>query len=52
MGKKTNKKLVIFGVIAAGAVVAAIGVVVFLLALGVFGNAKETGKTADIINIE
>lgn len=49
MGKKTNKKLVIFGVIAAGAVVAAIGVVVFLLTLGVFGNAKETGKTADII---
>lgn len=49
MEKKTNKKLVIFGVIAAGAAVAAIGVVVLLLAMGILGNTKRTEKTADVI---
>ena len=49
MGKKTNKKLVVFGVIATGAAVAAIGVVVLLLAMGILGNTKRTEKTADVI---
>lgn len=49
MEKKINKKLVVFGVIAAGAAVAAIGVVVLLLAMGILGNTKRTEKTADII---
>ena len=49
MEKKANKKLVVFGVIAAGAAVAAIGVVVLLLAMGILGNTKRTEKTADVI---
>lgn len=49
MEKKTNKKLVVFGVIAAGAAVAAIGVVVLLLAMGILGNTKRTEKTADVM---
>lgn len=49
MEKKINKKLVVFGVIAAGAAVAAIGVVVLLLAMGILGNTKRTEKTADVM---